>query len=146
MTAPRHSFPVGWFSLLMVLDVGVLLVEKTASLRSTGEGLTLLISYLSQPWVWLIFAIKLTQLRTWTIILSRTELSLAFPLTALAIPLTMAAAVVVFGEHPGLTVWIGGALITVGAMVMEPNGSHTESHPTDETMGQKPIDQMSQQA
>ena len=99
MKDSRPTFPFGWFSALMLLDVGVLLVEKTASTDARGDGIALVLSFLSQPWVWLILVMKLAQLRTWSVLLSRMDLSLAFPLTALAIPITMGAAVVLFGEH-----------------------------------------------
>jgi drug/metabolite transporter (DMT)-like permease len=131
MTPEARPFPIGWFSILMLLDVTVLLIEKTASIRAVGQGLTLLISYATQPWVWLILAIKLGQLRAWTVLLTRMDLSMAFPLTALAIPIGMGAAVVVFGDQLGWRIWLGSMLITAGAIAIGP----TESPSSDEMLG-----------
>ncbi len=122
-----HRFPFGPFTLLMALDVGVQLVEKLASLRAvgassggaeSGPASGLLLSYLTQPWVWVVLALKIAQLLTWTQILRRVDISLAFPLTALAYPLTMLFAVLLFHEHLGWQIWTGALLITAGAVVM----------------------------
>ncbi|MGN6504626.1 MAG: hypothetical protein ACTHM6_03590 [Tepidisphaeraceae bacterium] len=127
MNPARKQFPFALFTFLMVLDVGVLIVEKTASIHAESTGVDLLLSYLSQPWVWLILLIKVAQFRIWTVLLTRMDLSLAFPLTALAIPITMAVAVVVFHDHLGWRVWIGSLLITAGIIVAGPD----EGHPHD---------------
>ncbi|MFI5378375.1 MAG: hypothetical protein ACHRHE_03640 [Tepidisphaerales bacterium] len=123
-TKPKH-LPYHLFALLLALDVTVLLIEKTTSNRAAGEGWQLAVSYLVQPLMWSIFALKLCQLWTWTIILGRVDISLAFPLTSLSYPAAMLAATVVLGERLSWEVWLGGMLITIGAAVMGPGESNT---------------------
>ncbi|MGA2501793.1 MAG: hypothetical protein ABSH20_28970 [Tepidisphaeraceae bacterium] len=124
----KFRFPIFLFCLLMVLDVVVLLIEKTASNRAAGTGLHLATSFLSQPWVWMVLLLKVGQLFTWTAILARVDISLAFPLTSISYPLAMLAAVIVLSERPGWQIWIGGILITIGASVMGP-GTHHQHTP-----------------
>lgn len=114
----RGGFPWALFAGLMALDVGAQVVEKLASVRAEGQGIGLVLSYLRQPWVWVVLGIKVGQLFVWTAILRRVEISLAFPLTALAYPLTMGASVLVFHEQLSWQIWMGGLLITAGAIVM----------------------------
>ncbi len=121
----KFRFPILLFSLLMVLDVTVLLIEKTASNRAAGTGLDLARSFLSQPWVWLVLLLKVGQLVTWTAILARVDISLAFPLTSISYPLAMCAAVFVLSERPSWQIWLGAILITLGASIMGP-GMHDE--------------------
>jgi drug/metabolite transporter (DMT)-like permease len=127
---PRQ-FPYPLFILLLALDVIVFLIEKTASIRASGQGIQLAASYLGQPWIWAVLALKLCQLRTWTAILGRVNISLAFPLTSLAFPVAMLAATLVLGERLEWQVWLGGLLITAGAAVMGPGDAdaHGDVHP-----------------
>ena len=120
----KFRFPILLFCLLMVLDVFVLLIEKTASNHAAGAGLSLAKSFLSQPWVWIVLLLKVGQLITWTAILARVDISLAFPLTSISYPLAMLAAVIFLHETPGWQIWLGGILITIGASVMGPGTHH----------------------
>jgi drug/metabolite transporter (DMT)-like permease len=126
----RTSFPYGLFALLMAMDVGALLIEKVASTRSDGAGWALARSYLLQPWVWITVAIKLGQLFAWSAILARVAISRAFPLTAIASPLTIIAATLIFHETPTWQVWVGSAIIMVGVILLGPDKSDAPAHGT----------------
>lgn len=124
----KRPFPTLLFIALMLLDILAMLAEKQASLKATGDGPALLLGYLSQPWLYIILAFKVAQLFTWTAILSRVDISLAFPLTAIHIPLVMFSATLVFHEQLSISTWLGALLITAGVFVIGP--SHTEPQPT----------------
>lgn len=127
MIQTARRFPTFLFCQLMVLDVMVLLVEKIASNRVDGEGWSLVEGFVSQPWLWLVLGLKVGQLVTWTAILARADISLAFPLSSLSYPLAMLASTLVLGEVLGWQVWAGGILITAGAAVMGPGGHGAKS-------------------
>src|SRR5262249_7653864 len=122
----RQKFPYPLFGLLLALDVSVFLVEKTASRNASGQGMDFFYDLATRPWLWIILVIKLSQLRVWTSILRRVDISLAFPLTSLSYPAAMLAAVIVLGETLSWQVWVGGLLITLGAIVMGPSMSEDE--------------------
>ncbi|MBW3577057.1 MAG: EamA family transporter [Actinobacteria bacterium] len=50
----------------------------------------------------------------WLVTLSRLPLSVAYPIVSLSYLLILAFSVIVLGERPALTVWIGALLIMVG--------------------------------
>ncbi|MDP9023405.1 MAG: EamA family transporter [Actinomycetota bacterium] len=50
----------------------------------------------------------------WLVTLSRLPLSVAYPIVSLSYLLILAFSVIVLGERPTLTVWIGALLIMVG--------------------------------
>lgn len=129
----NRPFPYVLFSLLIVLDIGAWLIEKLASIRSEGQGWQLVMSYLLQPWVWIVVGIKLAQLFTWSAILARVEISRAFPLTAAATPLAIIASMVFFRDHPTWQVWVGSLVITAGVVLLGPDKS--ERRAPAETLG-----------
>jgi drug/metabolite transporter (DMT)-like permease len=112
------KFPYLLFTALLCLDITTFLVEKTGSTHAAASGREFALAILTQPWLWLVLSLKLLQLFTWTRILATIDISLAFPLTGLAYPLTMLAAVVLLKEHLDWQVWLGGILITLGAAVL----------------------------
>ena len=116
---PRTArrIPYKLFAALLVLDVAVLLIEKTAALYA-ADAPAFYFGLMSQPWLWLSLGLGPVQLWTWTTILARTDLSLAYPVSSLSYPLTMLAARLVFGEHLGLRVWTGALCIVAGVMVV----------------------------
>ncbi len=121
----RRRIPLGFFAILISLDVTVRLLEKMAVLgptidRHSGFVLTLL----KQPWWWLGLGLGPFQLWVWMRILARTELSVAYPLLSMGYPLTMAAAWLVFHEQLSWQVWLGALFITVGVAIV---GSATQT-------------------
>lgn len=116
----RQRFPIHLFSLLMILDVGAFLLQKLASDHATTTGRNYLLAVALHPWIWLSLAIAPLQLVVWTRILAKADISLAFPLTSLSVPLTMLASVWLIGERPSWEVWVGAVLITAGAAILKP--------------------------
>ena len=56
----------------------------------------------------------------------RVDLSLAYPLTSVSVPLVMLAATLIFNEPLGWQVWAGALLITAGVALL---GSTNEDSP-----------------
>ena len=123
-TTPKHRFPWILLAMLLALDVVVWLAEKKGVGLSEAGDWGFARNVVAQPLIWLAVGMGPVQLWLWTLILRRSDLSLAYPLTSLAYPLTMIAAWGVFGEHVSWLVWLGALLITFGVAVM---GSHEPS-------------------
>jgi drug/metabolite transporter (DMT)-like permease len=118
---PYQRLPYLLFAVLLVLDTSSFLLDKLASrhaLETGAEGIHFYLTVASQPWIWGGFAIAPFQLLTYTRILKRVDLSLAYPITALAFPFTMLISQLGFGEHLTLPVWCGALLITAGVAVL----------------------------
>ncbi len=114
----RQRIPVKLFAVLALIDVVVLVAEKTAALHAAGAPTSFYVGLMHQPWLWLSLALGPIQLGVWTKILTHTDLSLAYPLSSVSYPLTMLAACVVFGERLSPLVWCGGLLITLGLILV----------------------------
>lgn len=115
----RRRLPLGLLAILISLDVAVRLLEKRAVVGSLMDRqAALALSLMKQPWWWLGLALGPLQLWVWTAILARTEFSVAYPLSSLGYPLTMAAAWLVFGEHLSWQVWLGAGFMTMGAAIV----------------------------
>ena len=110
----KRSSPWPWICLLLLCEVIGWTFSKKAILLSSGDGLEFYLSLLARPWIYLSFIPLPFQFLLWTYVLSKTDLSHAFPATSLIYPLTMIAAVVLFGESPSPMVWTGGILVTIG--------------------------------
>jgi drug/metabolite transporter (DMT)-like permease len=123
------NFPIKLMIALLVIDVIVMVCYKYAELNTSSVE-QFYWSLLFQPALWLGLLFSLLQLWTWTRILARTKLSLAYPVASLSYPLTMLAAQQIFSERLNPFVWIGGFLITVGVAMI---GSCSEK-PNAETM------------
>ena len=115
---PRRTIPYRLFAILLMLDVLVLVIEKTAALHAKGVPASFYLRLITQPWLWCGLALGPLQLWVWTRILARTELSLAYPVSSLSYPLTMVAAQLVFRESLSLTVWVGALFITLGVAIV----------------------------
>jgi drug/metabolite transporter (DMT)-like permease len=120
---PIAAIPVFLLSALLCADVASFMFEKMACNRAGGEGWRYLANILRQPWFWANLAMGPIQLWTWTRILSRVDLSRAYPITGLNMPLTVVAATVLLGERLPWEVWTGALLITVGGAIIGPGGS-----------------------
>lgn len=130
MSGPLTSLkklPVFLFAALLTIDVSVLILEKfAATAAGGGEGFSLRL--LSIPWIWGIAVLSLMQLFVWSRILSKTPLSVAYPVSSLFFPLTMLCSVVVFHEHVSWLAWTGGVLVTMGIACFGGNDApHSDS-------------------
>lgn len=111
------KFPVKLMIALLVIDVMVMVFYKAAELSVPANQPYY--SYLAmQPALWLGLVFSLLQLWTWTSILARTKLSVAYPIASLSYPLTMLAAQWIFSERLNIYVWLGGLLITLGVAII----------------------------
>ena len=118
-TRPVHAWiPLG---ALLVADVCVFVLQKAAS--HTEDGATwwnYLNEVIRSPLLWVAVALTPLQLWLWTITLRRSDLGWAYPVTALAYPITMLVALAVFHERYSWHVWLGAGLITLGAATLGP--------------------------
>jgi drug/metabolite transporter (DMT)-like permease len=125
MTSTPRSSPAIPYLLLATLlcaDVASYLFEKMACNRASGDGWRYLYSILHQPYFWANLAMGPIQLWTWTRILGRIDLSRAYPITGLNMPLTVFTATILLGERLPWQVWTGAALITLGGAIIGPDG------------------------
>ncbi len=119
---PSRRLPIALFGWLTLLDTSVFILDKVASLHASGHagvgGGAFYVRVISQPWIYLAFALGPLQLFTWTKILKRVDLSLAYPLTTISYLATMLASQFIFRESLGPRVWAGAVLITLGVAVL----------------------------
>jgi drug/metabolite transporter (DMT)-like permease len=131
-TTKLVKLPWVLFAILLTLDTVSLIFDKMASNRSSSADETFefykLLAW--QPWLWLSLAIAPLQLVTWTKILSKVDLSLAYSISSLHMPVTIVAAVVFLGEDLPLRAWVAGFLITLGVIIL--GGDHHEDQPGSE--------------
>jgi|GEM_PF-1461788 len=123
----RRPLPLLLLGLLLCADVTSYLFEKVACSHAGGDGSQLLANLLHQPLFWASLAIAPVQLLLWTAILGRIDLSLAYPISGLNMPLTLVAATIMLGEKLSWPVWLGAALITLGGIVLGPSGNEPHS-------------------
>ena len=117
----KKSLPLLLFAALLTLDVVGYLLDRVASRHGSiadATGLHFYRNIVTQPWIWMAFALGPLQLLTWTRILKTTDLSLAYPITSLNSPVTMLVAQIMWQEHLSAAVWIGAILITAGVVVL----------------------------
>jgi drug/metabolite transporter (DMT)-like permease len=110
--------PIGLFLALLLLDTSVFVLDKVASRQAMIVSGPFYLRVVSQPWIWLAFALGPVQLVVWTRILMRIDLSLAYPLTTISYLATMVVSEVAFKETLGGRVWVGAMLIMVGVAVL----------------------------
>jgi drug/metabolite transporter (DMT)-like permease len=109
--------PALLFVVLLILDVSVLVLEKfgaTAAGTALGDEFGFTLRLAQTPSVWGVAVLSLLQLLVWNRILSKTELSVAYPISSLFFPLSMLCSVFVFNEHVTWVAWSGALLITLG--------------------------------
>jgi drug/metabolite transporter (DMT)-like permease len=109
--------PALLFVMLLILDVSVLVLEKfgaTAAGTAVGDELGFTLRLAQTPSVWGVAVLSILQLLVWNRILSKTELSVAYPISSLFFPLSMLCSVFVFNEHVTWVAWAGALLITLG--------------------------------
>jgi drug/metabolite transporter (DMT)-like permease len=122
----RH-LPIGLFACLTALDTTVFVMDKLASNHASSVGGPFYLRVVTQPWIWMAFALGPLQLFTWTKILKRIDLSLAYPLTTISYLATMLVSELVFKESLGPRVWIGAMLITAGVAVLGQRNEHSRA-------------------
>lgn len=125
---PRHTFLL--LAALLAADVAVFLLQKYAatdasapdpSTPSVQATPSFLRAVLSEPALWGAILLAPVQLLLWTRVLRGSDLGWAYAITALAYPLTMLAALLLFHERYDWHVWLGAALIAAGAAVLGPS-------------------------
>jgi drug/metabolite transporter (DMT)-like permease len=117
---------------LLMTDVARFLFEKLASTHVTHldlHGAAFLWGMCRQPLVWWALLLGPLQLWMWTRILARIDLSVAYPISGLNMPLTVIAATLLLGEHLSWQVWAGAVLITVGGAILGPGSKDKHSPP-----------------
>ncbi len=114
----RKNIPYTLFITLFAIDVTSMLLQKIAASHGSGQDFSFYLSLALQPWAWISLVLAPFQLLVWTKILARTELSLAYPMSSLAYPLTMFAAQIALKEHISLKIWLGALLITFGVALI----------------------------
>ena len=123
---------VAMFAALLSIDVSVQCFEKIASQLagdSIGNELKFYLHLLQLPWTWAVVILSLLQLWVWMKILSKTDLSVAYPISSLCFPLTMVASIVFFHEHVSFGAWLGAFLIASGiALVGGENHEVADKH------------------
>jgi drug/metabolite transporter (DMT)-like permease len=123
----KKQFPFFLFAALLLVDVAALIFEKIASSETPGEGWTFYAQLLQHPLAWLGAGLGPVQLWLWTKILAKTDLSLAYPVSSLAYPLTLLSAQFFLNEQLGWQVWVGGLLIMLGVSIL--GQSHEKAEP-----------------
>lgn len=69
---------------------------------------------LSNGWIWIGLIIILIETLTWFIVLSKIDLSLAFPVSSLSYIFVILASAFMLHEHVGANRWIGTLIIIAG--------------------------------
>ena len=105
--------------MLLIFDCSVQLCFKSGSIQLNAEpGLEWLRQVLSSPWIWAGIACYLGAFVSWMTILKDTELSFAFPATALGYVSILLVSQAVFQESIDSSRWLGVALIIAGFLCM----------------------------
>src|SRR5277367_5870318 len=131
------------FMMLLTVDVTVLLTEKIAA-HTAGPALgnegNFYWQLLHINWTWLGVGLGPVQLTLWSLILRKTDLSLAYCVTSLGYPLTMLASVLLLKEQLGWEAWLGALFVTFGAALIGSDQKPTKvEKPHEQHMQQEPI-------
>ena len=122
------SLPLHLFAVLLCMDVCSLVLEKVGSAsagNAVGQELDFYWRLIHVPWAWVGVALGPLQLLVWSKILSKTDLSVAYPVSSLCFPLTMLTAALVLHEHISLSAMAGALLISCGVAIV--GGDHSDS-------------------
>jgi drug/metabolite transporter (DMT)-like permease len=128
-TAIVPRMPVLLISALLCADVSSYLFEKIACNRINADGWALLIGLPRQPLFWAAMALEPLQLFLWTRILGKVDLSAAYPISGLNMPLTVLAATLLLGESLSWQVWTGAILICAGGAIIGPGQKERPTSP-----------------
>lgn len=111
----RDGLLILW-PILLVFDTGGQLALKLGSSALIGKafGPAWFGAILSSPFVWAAIGCYLCAFATWMLILHRSDLSFAFPITALVYITVLLASWLLLGEAVNAWRWLGVALIVAG--------------------------------
>jgi drug/metabolite transporter (DMT)-like permease len=108
------------WSVLLACDTGSQLFFKLGAdgLADLPMGAEWAVRAVTSPWVLAAVGCYLGAFLSWLLILRQSDLSRAFPLSAVAYVTVLLASAVFLGERVDLTRWVGGAVIMLGVMVL----------------------------
>lgn len=108
-------------TLLCLLNTALMavgqLLFKYGSNGKKIEGLMDIIRLFFSPVVFCALCLYAATTGLWLYILSRTPISYAYPIQALAFPLVLVASIIFFGEQVSITKWIGVFVIVLGVVI-----------------------------
>ena len=125
MSAPAAADPsrlkaVMLWALFVAFDTSVQLLLKTASTRLSAPEASLawILAALAAPLVWVAIVCFIVTFGLWMLILHRSNLSLAFPATALTYVGVIVGARWLLGEQIQTSQYLGIALIVCGVAML----------------------------
>ncbi|MFA6989279.1 MAG: hypothetical protein WC197_04335 [Candidatus Gastranaerophilaceae bacterium] len=118
MNIKNKKFPYILFTIFILLEVCVFILNKVTALDAMGSGFGYYINIIKSPWLWITFIIAIMQLVFWRKLLSKAELSVIYSLSSLSYPITMILSNYMFKENLHLFIWIGGGLISLGVLLV----------------------------
>jgi len=83
-----------------------------------SNAMPIFMQVILSPWIWLGIAIYVFSLLLWLVVLSRTQVSLAYPLTSLGYVLNAVAAYYLIGEHISFLRVTGILVIVFGVILL----------------------------
>lgn len=131
MTLRYFKQAYGLMTLLLAVDTAVFVLQKIAADHAAAVSGNFVRVILMQPALWIALALALVQLYLWTRILKFMDLSLAYPISSLATPMTMLVSQLFLHEQLGWLTWLGALLMTLGVVLM--GSGHTEPTPEPES-------------
>jgi len=117
---------VAWGVALSV--TAQLLLRSGMSAHAKLGGSDLLMAALATPGVWFGLALYICATVSWLVVLSRIDLSVAYPLGSMNYVLVTLLAATILGEQVSLLRWAGTLSILVGILVV----ARGERHPVHE--------------
>ncbi len=116
--APRNlALAVAW-ALLPLLVTGYQVTSKWIADAAAVQGGDWLLPILTDPSLALLVAFEIGSFATWMYILARTQLSEAFPLSAISYVFVLLASWVLFRETGSVAQVMGSAAILVGVWLI----------------------------
>jgi drug/metabolite transporter (DMT)-like permease len=126
---------------LVMLWVALILIEtlNQIALKTAGNHIGAfelnrhsVLAAVSTPWLWVGLACYVTEFCLWMMILEKSALSAAFPLSAIAFITVMIASWAVFGDSMGWQQIVGAAIIVLGIILLggtaQPTGALGHPH------------------
>ncbi|PWB79945.1 MAG: hypothetical protein C3F08_05500 [Candidatus Methylomirabilota bacterium] len=146
LSATKHKVPPGvWLGLAFAvcIDTAVQLVwSKTVTDVQGGATLSTLQGMLAHPLLFLMLAMYAMQFVNWMIVLSKTDLSFAQPITAGSYILTAAGSIYFLADRVTWLRMAGIALILVGVWLISGTRHHTGApsmvHPVTDSLEDSP--------
>lgn len=81
---------------------------------------------LSNHWIWIGLVIIIIETLTWFIVLSKVDLSLAFPVSSMSYIFVILASAFLLHENVGLNRWIGTVIIIAGICLVAKSSGDTK--------------------